>query len=208
MDGDSADLKSLADFASENNFYLIVDEAHATGVFGEKGEGLVQELGIEKQIFARINTFGKAMGCHGAVILGSTDLKDYLINFCRSLIFTTALPPHAVATILAAYRFLDENNKAERAKLQQNIEFFKAEMVKNKLYSKFVQSNSAIQTCIISGNKNVKNASEELKNKGFEVKPILSPTVPIGKERLRFCLHSYNSEEEIVKVLKMLGKFV
>ena len=107
MDGDSPDLKSLAKFSSEAGYFLIIDEAHATGVFGHHGEGLVQELGIEEQVFARIHTFGKGLGCHGAAILGSSELRDFLINFSRSFIYTTALPPHSVATILAALKFLE-----------------------------------------------------------------------------------------------------
>ncbi|MDT0677761.1 aminotransferase class I/II-fold pyridoxal phosphate-dependent enzyme [Autumnicola musiva] len=204
MDGDTPDLKSLAEFSSEKNFFLIVDEAHGTGVFGEKGEGLVQQLRLEEQVFARINTFGKAIGCHGAAILGSNQLKDYLINFARSFIFTTALPPHSVATILAAYQHLEQTGRFQLQQLNKNISFFKEQVKKHNLETSFIASDSAIQSCIITGNAEVKAASEKLREEGFSVKPILSPTVPEGKERLRFCLHSFNSEEEIAKVLKFL----
>lgn len=87
----------------------------------------MQEIGLKDQVFARLVTFGKAMGCHGAAILGSTDLKSYLVNFARSFMFTTALPPHGVATILAAYEKLVENQSKwplECQKLTQNIRFF------------------------------------------------------------------------------------
>ncbi|MDT0649133.1 aminotransferase class I/II-fold pyridoxal phosphate-dependent enzyme [Autumnicola edwardsiae] len=208
MDGDSPELKSLSNYASENNFFLIVDEAHATGVFGQKGEGLVQELGLEHAVFARIVTFGKGMGCHGAAILGSNILKDYLINFCRSFIFTTALPPHAVATILSAYRNLANIDLHHLERLKSNINYFKDQLKLQDLESRFIASNSAIQSCIIPGNTEVKSAAEDLQKKGFSVKPILSPTIPKGKERLRFCLHSFNSEEEIQKVLKSLSKII
>jgi len=197
----------------------VIDEAHATGVFGPDGAGVVQELGIQDKVFARIITFGKALGCHGAAILGSTTLKEYLVNFARSFIYTTALPPHSVATILASYQYL--KNKPELAevnpehvegpeikKLKQNIQFFKAEIVANKLQSFFTESNSAIQSCILPGNEKVKNTASKLEAEGYNVKPILSPTVPKGKERLRFCLHSFNSREEISGVLKVLVKFV
>jgi len=217
MDGDIPDLKTLAEFAEKQHFFLVVDEAHATGVFGADGAGMVQELGIQVKVFARIITFGKALGCHGAAILGSTTLKEYLVNFARSFIYTTALPPHSVATILASYQYL--KNKTELAevnpelvegpeikKLKQNIEFFKAEIVANKLESFFTVSNSAIQSCIIPGNEKVKNTASRLEAEGYNVKPILSPTVPEGKERLRFCLHSFNTEEEISGVLKVLVK--
>ena len=99
MDGDSPNLEELARLCQKHNCYLIVDEAHALGVFGEQGEGLVQSLNIHHLVFARIVTFGKSLGCHGAAILGSNNLKEYLINFARSFIYTTALSPHAVATI-------------------------------------------------------------------------------------------------------------
>ena len=217
MDGDIPDLKTLAEFAEKQHCFLVIDEAHATGVFGADGAGMVQELGIQDKVFARIITFGKALGCHGAAILGSTTLKEYLINFARSFIYTTALPPHSVATILASYQYL--KNKPEFAKvnpehvevpeikkLKQNIVFFKAEIIANKLQSFFTESNSAIQSCIIPGNEKVKNTASKLEAKGYNVKPILSPTVPKGKERLRFCLHSFNSEEEISGVLKVLVK--
>ncbi|TBW29877.1 pyridoxal phosphate-dependent aminotransferase family protein [Gramella sp. KN1008] len=207
MDGDSANLQMLVKLAEELNFNLIVDEAHATGVFGKKGEGLLQELGLEREIFARIHTFGKAMGCHGAVILGSRQLMDYLINFSRSFIYTTALSPHSIASIFAAYRFL-ENDRTALNVLRENIQHFRSEIKKNALEDLFVKSESAIQSCIIPGNFEVKRISRELKEKGFNVKPILSPTVPSGRERLRFCVHSYNSRPEISEVLKLLANFV
>ncbi|MDT0643127.1 8-amino-7-oxononanoate synthase [Zunongwangia sp. F363] len=208
MDGDAPDLKSLADFSSENNFFLIVDEAHATGVLGENGEGLVQQLGLEEQVFARVSTFGKALGCHGAAILGSNRLKDYLINFARSFIFTTALPPHSVATIFSAYQYLAEEAGQQLQQLTKNISYFRAQLKKYNLQTSFVKSDSAIQSCIVPGNAEVKAASEKLRKGGYSVKPILSPTVPVGKERLRFCLHSFNSEEEIKRVLQLLSNSI
>jgi len=207
MDGDSPDLIGIVELAEKYQVNLIVDEAHATGVIGEKGQGLVQHLKLESKIFARIHTFGKAMGCHGAVILGSSNLKDYLVNFSRSLIYTTALSPHAVATISAAYRYL-ESEQSFLNELRRNIQYFKSEIIQNKLQHIFIESDSAIQACIISGNTRVKLAASQLQKKNFNVKPILSPTVPIGSERLRFCIHSYNSKQEIAEVLKVLGNFV
>ena len=207
MDGDMPDLIRIVELAEEYNARLIVDEAHATGVIGEKGQGLVQKLKLESKVFARIYTFGKAMGCHGAAILGSNNLKDYLINFCRSFIYTTALSPHSVATISAAYRSL-EADKHSLESLKDNIQYFRSEVQKNNLQNAFIESESAIHACIIAGNTKVKQAAEALEDKGFVVKAILSPTVASGSERLRFCLHSYNSKHEISEVLKVLGNFV
>ena len=207
MDGDSPDLMKMLELAEHYNALTIIDEAHSTGVFGDHGEGLVQELDLENKVFARIHTFGKALGCHGAAILGSEKLKDYLVNFSRSFIYTTALSPHSVATILAAYRYL-ENDLTQLKKLRDNIQYFRAEIIKNDLQNIFIESDSAIQACLISGNTTVKAAALELQKIGFNVKPILSPTVPVGSERLRFCIHSYNSSHEISLVLKVLGNFV
>lgn len=208
MDGDSPDLLELGKLSEKFKARLVLDEAHAVGVYGENGEGLIQHFNIKK-CFARINTFGKAMGCHGAAILGSLELKEYLINFSRSLIYTTALSPHSVTTIIAAYQFMNSTDgRSEIKKLSENIQFFNQKLEELNLKSFFIESNSAIQSCIISGNDRVKKMAAEIAKNGFIVKPILSPTVPKGKERLRFCLHSYNSHEEISEVLSLLANFV
>ncbi len=207
MDGDSPDLQNLVALSEELEFKLIIDEAHATGVFGEKGEGLLQHLGLQDKVFARMHTFGKALGCHGAAVLGSKELKDYLINFSRSFIYTTALSPHSVATIISACELLEKDQKSIQ-ELNNNILHFKAEIDKNKLTDKFIEGESAIQSCIIPGNERVKKIAEKLQERKFVVKPILSPTVPEGEERLRFCIHSFNSVQEISEVLNVLGNFV
>ncbi len=207
MDGDSPDLQKLVALSEEMNFRLIIDEAHATGVFGKSGKGLLQQLGLQEKVFARVHTFGKAIGCHGAVVLGSIELKDYLVNFARSFIYTTALSPHSMATVISVYKQLEKDQNTLQ-ELKSNINHFRAEIAKNGLKQKFIESESAIQSCIVSGNDEVKRIAEKLQKKKFVVKPILSPTVPAGEERLRFCIHSYNSFEEISQVLKVLGNFV
>jgi len=207
MDGDSPNIEQLAALTEKYNAYLVIDEAHALGVCGERGEGLIQSLDIQDKIFARIITFGKALGCHGAAVLGSAELKSYLVNFARSFIYTTGLSPHSVATILQAYMHL-EKDKAVLQQLKANILFFNQEKLRLGLKPLFVYSKSAIQGAIIPGNDTVKTIATQLQQKGFDVKPILSPTVPEGQERLRFCLHSYNSEKEITQVLELLSTFV
>lgn len=206
MDGDSAPLKELVNFSIENNCFLIVDEAHSNGVFGENGSGILQDLNLENKVFARVHTFGKALGCHGAAVLGSKELKEYLVNFSRAFIYTTASSLHSVAVISAAYQELYTSE--DSAALKKNILFFKEEILKNELQHLFVESDSAIQCCLIPGNKKVKGIAAALQKKGYQLKPILSPTVPKGKERLRFCLHSYNIKEEIAEVLRLLATFV
>jgi len=207
MDGDTPNLEELVNICNKYNCFLIVDEAHALGVFGDCGEGLVQMLGLQDAIFARIVTFGKGLGCHGAAILGSQKLVDYLTNFARSFIYTTGLSPHSVATILVGYQHL-ETEKEALEKLRENVIYFNQEKNILGLNPLFVRSKSAIQSAIIPGNQKVKSIAHQLQEKGFDVKAILSPTVPEGQERLRFCLHSYNSKEEISEVLQLLSIFV
>ena len=207
MDGDCPNLEELALISEKHNCNLVIDEAHALGVFGENGQGLVQEMQMQNKIFARIMTFGKGLGCHGAAILGSQNLKDYLVNFARSFIYTTGLSPHSVATILIAYQKL-EANTTEIQTLRKNIIHFNQEKQILGLKPMFVRSKSAIQSAIIPGNQNVKNIAKQIQEKGFDVKAILSPTVPEGQERLRICLHSYNSKEEISEVLRLLSNYV
>jgi 8-amino-7-oxononanoate synthase len=207
MDGDCPNMEELVAISEMHNCYLVVDEAHALGVFGENGQGLIQHLQLQDKIFARIVTFGKGLGCHGAVVLGSNELKSYLVNFARSFIYTTGLSPHSVATILIGYHHLEKDKNALES-LKENIVFFN--QVKKMLYLSplFVRSKSAIQSVIIPGNEKVKSIAVALQEKGFDVKAILSPTVPEGQERLRFCLHSFNSKEEIAALLELLSSFV
>ena len=206
MDGDAPNMETLVQISEKFNALLVVDEAHSLGVFGEKGEGLVQSQNLQDQIFARIMTFGKGLGCHGAAILGSNSLKEYLVNFARSFIYTTGLSPHAVATIFIAYQNL--NQSTELQKLKENINFFNQQKQLLGVKPLFVYSKSAIHSAIIPGNEKVKQIAAQLQEKGFEVKAILSPTVPEGQERLRFCLHSYNTEKEMQDVLTELSKLV
>ncbi len=207
MDGDTPNLEKLVQICEKHNCYLVVDEAHALGVFGDHGEGLVQMLGLQDSVFARIMTFGKGLGCHGAAILGSQKLIDYLVNFARSFIYSTGLSPHSVATILIAYQHL-ESQKEALQKLRENVIHFNQEKKQLGLNPLFVRSKAAIQSAIIPGNKKVKTIASQLQEKGFDVKAILSPTVPEGQERLRFCLHSYNSKEEISEVLQLLASIL
>ena len=207
MDGDSPDLLRLCEIAANNYCLLIIDEAHALGVFGKNGSGLVQELQLQDQIFARIVTFGKGLGCHGAAVLGSQQLIQYLINYSRSFIYTTAIAPHSVATIISAYEQLAKSaNEIEM--LRENILHFNREITQLGIKQLFVKGKSAIQSAIIPGNETVKKVAVELQRSGYDVRPILSPTVPAGQERLRFCLHSFNSRAEISDVLRLLATFV
>jgi 8-amino-7-oxononanoate synthase len=202
MDGDSPDLKALSNLCNQKKCRLIVDEAHAVGVIG-KGLGLVQELGLEDQVFARIITFGKALGCHGAAVLGERNLIMYLLNFARSLIYTTALSPHSIATVNVAYKQLITTTNIKA--LRTNITLFQSQIILNKLDGYFLKSESAIQCCVIPENTKVKNIALKCTHKGFDVRAILSPTIAVGKERLRICLHSFNTEKEIIEFVNLLA---
>jgi len=206
MDGDQTPLKKISDFCRKNSIYLIVDEAHATGIYGNKGNGLVVEFGLQEHVFARVYTFGKAIGCQGAVVVGSQELRSFLINYARSFIYTTAMSMHNLFTIKYAFEELKITN--EITKLRKNISLFKKEIKSRNLENIFLPSDSAIQSCIIPNNKNVKEIADKINAKHFDVKAILSPTVSSGKERLRFCVHSYNSTEQIQHVLYLLSTFV
>lgn len=206
MDGDTPDLKILSELCKNKKCRLIVDEAHAVGVFGANGVGLVQAQGLQNQVFARIVTFGKAMGCHGAAVLGDMMLRDYLINFARSFIYTTGLPPHSLANVLAAYQVMA--NCECLIRLQENITFFKAEIDKLEMAYRFTQSHSAIQCLHIGQIDMAKELSKKLKEEGFDVRAILSPTVPAGHERLRICLHSFNTQDEIVNLLRLISSLL
>lgn len=199
MDGDSSPLKEIAKISKENNCHLIVDEAHAIGVFGDNGKGICHVLNIEKECFARIYTYGKAMGCHGAAIVGSTDLKNYLINFARSFIYTTAMTEHGLLLIQSAYNLL--LNTTEIQKLKLNITYFKKKL-NNTLNC--IESQSAIQCIVKPGNETIQQLENNLMKNNFFVKAIKSPTVKINQERMRICLHSFNTHQQIDELINVL----
>ena len=199
MDGDNAPLKSIAELCKNNHIHLIVDEAHAIGVFGEQGRGLCQQLNVHQDCFARIYTYGKAMGCHGAAVIGSQELKEFLINFARSFIYTTALPEHSLLAIKSAYQLLLKTPEIE--KLKQTILYFNTQLNK---HSNFIISESAIHCKLIPGNLQVQEVEETLQRLDIFAKSIKSPTVKEGQERLRICLHSYNTKQEIDLLLSSL----
>jgi 8-amino-7-oxononanoate synthase len=159
----------------------------------------VQHLALERRIFARVVTFGKAVGCHGAVVLGSQLLRDYLINFSRSFIYTTALPQASIRAIRDAYA-LFPGMKKERGLLLSMIDMFRlAQLPFHKL-----DSVTPIQVVMIPGNEAVKSVAERLQDAGMDVRPILYPTVPKGGERLRIVLHAFNTEAQVKKLISLL----
>lgn len=199
MDGDSPPLAAIAALAGLYNAALIVDEAHAVGLYGF---GLVDNT-LKKKVFARVVTFGKALGCHGAIVIGNDSLREYLINFARSFIYTTAAPLHQIVSVKMAYRRLQHSASAIE-KLKNNIRLFKQTVDKKSL---LIASESAIQCVVVNSNDKAIAIAQNLQKKGLDVRPILSPTVPKGSERIRICLHSFNTSEEITFLADTLNTF-
>ncbi len=204
MDGDLAPLQEIVNLCKEYKAALIVDEAHAVGIYGE-GRGLVCQNNLEANVWARIITFGKALGCHGAAVVGSSLLRDFLINHARSFIYTTAMPPHSYSAIFSAY---NELAVAGREKLFGLIDHFQ-KAAKEILIDdvRFLFNHSPIQGVIVPDNERVKSLAEYIRLQGFFVKAILSPTVPAGTERIRVCLHAFNSSREIDQLLMAIKSF-
>lgn len=195
MDGDLCPLAEITALAQKHGAEVLLDEAHATGVFGTKGEGLAQAMHLQDRIFARVHTFGKAIGSNGAAVLGSTLLKDYLVNFCRPFIYTTAPNMMQVIAVREAYRLL-QNDPVHVETLRARCRFFMEE-VRGIHGWQLPAAGSAIFSFAIPGNAKAKAAAEFLRKKGFDIRAILAPTVPAGSERIRICIHSFNTEAEI-----------
>ena len=205
MDGDEARIESIVLTCRDHKASLIIDEAHAIGVLGENALGLAQNQSWNDVILARIYTYGKAMACHGAAVVGSKLLIDYLINFSRPFIYTTAPPKHQLLAIDGAYDLL-QTDEESMVQLRNVIDHFQ-KMARQKNIEGLIPSNSAIQVIIISGNDRAVSCAQQLVASGFMVKAILSPTVPEGLERIRICLHSLNNREEINLLLDQFKEF-
>ncbi|MFT2011417.1 aminotransferase class I/II-fold pyridoxal phosphate-dependent enzyme [Pontibacter sp. 13R65] len=195
MDGDKAPLQELVEVCQEPEAALIVDEAHAVGLYGPKGEGLTTALGLDKEVFARVLTYGKAMGCHGAAIVGPAILRDFLINFSRSFIYTTALPAHDVLALQCAYHLLPHLHE-ERAQVQKLADYLYKEL-NNAAHIRCTPQHSVILSVFVHDAQQLKPLALALQNEGFDIRPVMSPTVPKGTERLRLIVHTFNTQQEI-----------
>ncbi|HYG50742.1 MAG TPA: aminotransferase class I/II-fold pyridoxal phosphate-dependent enzyme [Flavobacteriales bacterium] len=195
MDGDTAPLVKLAETCKKHGASLIVDEAHSIGLFGKEGRGLVHELKLTGDVFAVVYTYGKAMGCHGGAVACKANLRDYLVNFSRPFIYTTAPSNNQVLAVKTAYSLLTspirEKNKLA---LRKNILFFVENM---NAQSDDAVLHSHINNFMTGSNEKAIAIAQALRNKGFICRPVLSPTVAKGTERIRINLHSYNTLDEI-----------
>ncbi|CAI8794217.1 aminotransferase class I/II-fold pyridoxal phosphate-dependent enzyme [Chryseobacterium sp. IT-36CA2] len=199
MEGDFAPIQEIAVLASKYKASLIVDEAHAFGVFEH---GLIEKYQLQHQVSAAVMTYGKALGSHGAAILCNETMKSFLINFASPFIYTTSAQDFQWMSIKTGYEFLDQNHKLAE-KLQNNIKVFRS----RKLQSPSAET-SPIQAIIIPDNQKLKTLQNTLSEEGFLTYAIYSPTVKEGSERLRICLHSFNTEEEIMKLTGIIKEFL
>ncbi|KAI8917548.1 pyridoxal phosphate-dependent transferase [Powellomyces hirtus] len=199
MDGDMAPLTEIVQLLATygGRAVLIVDEAHSTGTIGPGGRGLVSALGLENQVFARLHTFGKAVGAHGAVVLGPPVLRDYLVNYARPLVYSTMTSPHALVAIACAFEHLLQHADVLQKRLSTLVQTFRREVGILPDGSYLLPSNTMIQGIVFPGNANVVTLCTLIQSRGFDVRPIRSPTVPIGTERVRVCLHANNTPEQI-----------
>ena len=205
MDGDLAPLTELAELCDRYAAALIVDEAHTTGIFGPNGAGLVQQQGLQDRVFARMHSFGKALGCHGAIIVGSRNLYSYLVNFAKPFMFSTAPAPSSLQTLDRHYQLLPSMNR-HRSKLLELVEHFT--QIAQGLPLPVSQNPGPIQYVLVRDNDLAVQLSLQLRQHGINIFPIRSPSVASGTERLRVSLHSFNSTSEIDQALAIIEEFL
>lgn len=199
MDGDRSDLKATAELCYKYDALLFVDDAHAVGVWGEKGLGLAQEIpGIDMVL----GTCGKAFGSFGAYLLCSDKMRDFLINFCPGFIYTTALPPAIIGAIDASLELFPEM-EGERSRLRKNIKRLKAGIQKSGFDTG--SSQSQIIPIIVGGDQETIDLADYLKGQGFLAKAIRPPTVPAGSARIRITLSSQHTKSEINNFVSVLN---
>jgi 8-amino-7-oxononanoate synthase len=204
MDGDTAPLVKLVEICKKHKASLIVDEAHSIGLFGKEGRGLVHELKLTNDVFAVVYTYGKAMGCHGGAVACRKNLRNYLVNFSRPFIYTTAPSYDQVTAVKTAYSLLTSPvHEKNKLALRKNSLFF-AETMESQSNDAVLHSH--INNFMIGNNEKAIAVSKGLREKGFICRPILSPTVAKGTERIRINLHSYNTLDEIKNLIEEFKK--
>ena len=200
MHGDLCPLQDLIQLVEQYTAYIILDEAHSAGIFGLKGRGFAHAVDLQSKCFLRLVTFGKAYGAHGSVVLCSNDLRQFLLNFARSFIYTTALPISAYDKMLKAVQI--ENIDELRLSLQGKMVYFRENL---KEYSLTSAPNSPIQFIKFDSLDQLRIVEQTLLNKGIFAKAIYPPTVAEGEEGLRISLHSFNSVEEIDNLVRIMS---
>ncbi len=201
MEGDRPPLEEIASLKERYTSMLMVDEAHATGVFGEKGKGVVEEMNLAGRIELIMGTFSKALGSFGAYVACSSELKDYFVNSARSFIYSTSLPPSVIGANLASLDLIEEE-PFRRSRLLCNSDYFRRELGKKGLSTR---GASQIVPVIFDSQRVVK-ISRDLQKKGYWVLPIRPPTVPEGEARLRFSLTYHHTKDILGKLIDDISK--
>jgi len=194
MDGDRAPLRELVRLKERHGCLLMVDEAHATGVFGANGGGIIEEEGVADGVDLAMGTFGKALGSYGAYVAASQAMIDFLINRARSFIFSTALPPAVAAASLAAVRIIQQEPRL-RQELHQKVAMFKASLCQGGFTADL--GPTQIIPLQIGESARAVAAAEELRAHGLFVPAVRPPTVPEGTARLRFSITRHLSEADL-----------
>jgi 8-amino-7-oxononanoate synthase len=200
MDGDEAPLAEIVELAGRYGAAVMVDEAHATGLFGSTGAGVVAKLGLGERVLVQMGTLGKALGGFGAYIAGSAALRELLINRCRSFIFTTSLPPAVMAMALAAIELVRREPQRREA-LWRNCRHLTEDL---RGLGFRVESASPIVPVIIGDADRCMRLSERLLGRGIFAQGIRPPTVPPGTSRLRITLMATHTDEHIDRMIKAL----
>ena len=207
MDGDIAPLNEIAGLCKKYKAHLMVDDAHGFGVLGENGRGCVEHFNLDQNALPVVmGTFGKALGSFGAFVSGSKTVTNYLMQFARSYVFTTALPAAVAAASLTNLRLIKSSNRFKE-KLDANIHYFKIQCLQNNI--KILPSDTAIQPIIIGNSEKLMKMDDELKECGILVGVIRPPTVAENSDRLRITLtasHSFTDIDYlIVKLAALIG---
>ena len=197
MDGDKCLLKDLVRLKEKYNCEIMVDEAHATGIFGASGSGIVEEQGLQAQVDFIMGTFSKALGGFGAYLAASRKTVLYLVNTCRSFIYSTALPPGVISADLESIALI-EDEPGRRERLLESAGYFRDALKSSGLD---VRGDSQIVPVIIGDNLKAVEFAAHLREKGYWVLPIRPPTVARGQERLRFSLTCYHTKEILQKLI-------
>jgi 7-keto-8-aminopelargonate synthetase-like enzyme len=204
MDGNKPPLKELVDIKDKYNCIFMVDEAHATGIFGPNGAGVVEEQELSDRIELIMGTFSKALGSFGAYLACSEKVKQYLVNSCRSFIYSTALPPPVIAANIKALNII-RDEPLRRQMLLANADFFRTRLQKEGFD---VKGASQIVPLIVGDSGRAVRISNELQKNGFWVLPIRPPTVPQGQARLRFSLTYHHSKQLLEKLVDHITELI
>ncbi len=201
MDGDAAPLRDLADLAEQYNCGLIVDEAHATGVYGVSGAGLVEELGLTNRVLGKLGTLSKALGCMGGYLCGSQSLIDHVLNFGRAYMFSTALPSSVMAAATASIE-LTALLAEKRYALRRMAKDTRSEL--RRMGRQVLGDDSPILPVVLGDEETTLALSAGLQSAGLFVPAIRPPTVPSGTSRLRITLSCEHSEQDVKKLVDAL----